>query len=116
MDLDQGAQDVVLALMLLLKENVDMGTAKKLMMQKNFIDRLKTFKLKTVDMATLKALKNLTIKMTFNPDWQSQYTNGLRLLCMWVLKTQKDAIRLRKIKKQQRAVFEQNVLKLYEKK
>ena len=92
-NLDQGAKDIVLAVMVLLKETPDFQTAKKVMVMKNFIFKLKGFDPKVVETVTLNDLKKYTVKLTFNPEWQSNYSEGLRLLCMWVLQTQRDARR-----------------------
>ena len=67
--IDQTAKDVVLAVMILLKENPDFLQAKRIMVLKNFIYKLRDMDKKTIETEILSELKKYIVKLTFEPEW-----------------------------------------------
>ena len=74
---------VLEAVCVLLQEKPDWSTVKTIMIDMNFLDRLKNYERNNIPDSVLKRLRNYTTKPEFDPHTVGQKNLASKSLCMW---------------------------------
>merc|ERR1719409_952145 len=67
----------------LLNEKADWDTAKKVLSDTKFLDRLKAFDKDNIPAAVLKKLEKFVVKPEYQPDTVGNQSRAAKSLCMW---------------------------------
>lgn len=74
---------VLEAVCVLLGEKTDWASAKQVMMQVDFLEKLQKFDRANISEATLRRLRTLTSKPDFDPVFVAQKSLACKSLCLW---------------------------------